>query len=39
VFNGSRFRSETAPRIADFILSHDSRMQKVRRPVLAKVVG
>jgi poly(3-hydroxybutyrate) depolymerase len=39
VFNGSRFRSETAPRIADFILSHDRRMQSVRRPALAKVVG
>src|SRR5262245_9806287 len=24
VFNGSRFRAETAPRIADFIRSHDS---------------
>ena len=39
VFNGSRFRSETAPRIADFILSHDRPMQIVRRPALAKVVG
>ena len=25
VFNGSRFRAEIAPRIADFVLSHDSR--------------
>ena len=25
VFNGSRFRSEIAPRIADFVLSHDFR--------------
>ena len=25
VFNGSRFRSEIAPRIADFALSHDFR--------------
>ena len=25
VFNGSRFRSEIAPRIADFVLSHNSR--------------
>ncbi|MBI2714475.1 MAG: polyhydroxyalkanoate depolymerase [Rhizobiales bacterium] len=25
VFNGSRFRSEIAPRIADFVLSHDGR--------------
>ena len=24
VFNGSRFRGEIAPRIADFILSHDA---------------
>jgi poly(3-hydroxybutyrate) depolymerase len=39
VFNGSRFRAETAPRIADFILSHDVRPQAVRRPRLAKVVG
>ncbi len=23
VFNGSRFRSEIAPRIADFVLSHN----------------
>jgi poly(3-hydroxybutyrate) depolymerase len=25
VFNGSRFRAEIAPRIADFVLSHDMR--------------
>jgi poly(3-hydroxybutyrate) depolymerase len=25
VFNGSRFRSEIAPRIADFVLSHNGR--------------
>ena len=25
VFNGSRFRAETAPRIADFVLSNDFR--------------
>jgi len=25
VFNGSRFRAEIAPRIADFVLSHDLR--------------
>ena len=24
VFNGSRFRAEIAPRIADFVLSHDA---------------
>jgi len=28
VFNGSRFRSEIAPRIADFILSNDSRVAR-----------
>jgi poly(3-hydroxybutyrate) depolymerase len=28
VFNGSRFRSEIAPRIADFVLSNNSRPQK-----------
>jgi poly(3-hydroxybutyrate) depolymerase len=39
VFNGSRFRAETAPRIADFILSHDARPVAVPRPRLAKVVG
>jgi poly(3-hydroxybutyrate) depolymerase len=32
VFNGSRFRSEVAPRIADFILSHDARPQAARHP-------
>jgi poly(3-hydroxybutyrate) depolymerase len=32
VFNGSRFRSEAAPRIADFILSHDARPQSARQP-------
>jgi len=25
VFNGSRFRAEIAPRISDFVLSHNSR--------------
>jgi poly(3-hydroxybutyrate) depolymerase len=25
VFNGSRFRAEIAPRIADFVLSHNAR--------------
>jgi poly(3-hydroxybutyrate) depolymerase len=38
VFNGSRFRAEVAPRIADFVLTHDSRPQVARRP-LVKVVG
>jgi poly(3-hydroxybutyrate) depolymerase len=33
VFNGSRFRSEIAPRISDFVLSHDGRGKRgaVRR--------
>jgi poly(3-hydroxybutyrate) depolymerase len=31
VFNGSRFRAEIAPRIADFVLSNDGQM--LRRPV------
>jgi poly(3-hydroxybutyrate) depolymerase len=26
VFNGSRFRAEIAPRIADFVLSNETRM-------------
>jgi poly(3-hydroxybutyrate) depolymerase len=41
VFNGSRFRSEIAPRIADFMLNEDMAAAKVRRtpPVLKKVVG
>ncbi len=30
VFNGSRFRSEIAPRIADFVLSHNGRTQASR---------
>jgi poly(3-hydroxybutyrate) depolymerase len=33
VFNGSRFRAEAAPRIADFILSNNSPPQVMRRPV------
>ncbi|HXW26024.1 MAG TPA: polyhydroxyalkanoate depolymerase, partial [Xanthobacteraceae bacterium] len=38
VFNGSRFRAEIAPRIADFILSNDSHMLRRawRRAVAAK---
>ncbi len=32
VFNGSRFRAEVAPRIADFMLSNNGRPQAVRRP-------
>ena len=38
VFNGSRFRAEIAPRISDFILTHDVRPAAVRRP-LVKVAG
>lgn len=39
VFNGSRFRSEVAPRISDFILSVQvPAKQAARRPAL-KVVG
>jgi len=33
VFNGSRFRAEIAPRIADFVLSHElnrTRWQRLR---------
>jgi poly(3-hydroxybutyrate) depolymerase len=41
VFNGSRFRSETAPRIADFILNQVMEAATLRRapPRLRKVVG
>jgi poly(3-hydroxybutyrate) depolymerase len=34
VFNGSRFRAEVAPRIADFILSLDQPRQATRRPAV-----
>ena len=37
VFNGSRFRSEVAPRIADFVLSNNGRAQPARRPLKAVV--
>jgi len=37
VFNGSRFRAEIAPRIADFILSHNSR-HRVYSAVPAKAM-
>ena len=37
VFNGSRFRAEIAPRIADFIARHDSA-KRSRRPA-AKVIN
>ena len=36
VFNGSRFRSEIAPRISDFILSHNGRGKGAKRKVLAE---
>jgi poly(3-hydroxybutyrate) depolymerase len=38
VFNGSRFRAEIAPRIADFVLSNDGHMLRRawRRGVAAK---
>ncbi len=40
VFNGSRFRAEVAPRIADFILTNNgAKTQSARPPVLTKVVG
>jgi poly(3-hydroxybutyrate) depolymerase len=39
VFNGSRFRAEVAPRIADFMLTHDRmpKAQTVTKPVLRAV--
>lgn len=40
VFNGSRFRAETAPRIAEFILAQELGVESVdRAPRLRKVVG
>ncbi|MBN8966257.1 MAG: polyhydroxyalkanoate depolymerase, partial [Rhizobiales bacterium] len=38
VFNGSRFRSEVVPRIADFILSNERQARPVRRPAAVKLV-
>jgi poly(3-hydroxybutyrate) depolymerase len=38
VFNGSRFRSEIAPRISDFVLSHNGR-GKGARPAPAKAAS
>jgi poly(3-hydroxybutyrate) depolymerase len=35
VFNGSRFRAEIQPRIADFISTHQQRRNKSRAPVKA----
>ena len=39
VFNGSRFRSEIAPRISDFVLSHNGRGKGAKRKVLAEASG
>ena len=36
VFNGSRFRAEVAPRIADFILSVERPKVAVRRPAVGE---
>ena len=36
VFNGSRFRSEIAPRISDFILSHNGRDKGAKRKQLVE---
>jgi poly(3-hydroxybutyrate) depolymerase len=37
VFNGSRFRSEIAPRISDFILSHDFRHAAAAKSAMPRV--
>jgi poly(3-hydroxybutyrate) depolymerase len=39
VFNGSRFRAEIAPRIADFVLSNHRAGRANGRGVMAKVAG
>ncbi|MEW5421247.1 polyhydroxyalkanoate depolymerase [Amorphus sp. 3PC139-8] len=39
VFNGSRFRSEICPRIADFILSHDGSRRRNESAYWSKMVG
>jgi poly(3-hydroxybutyrate) depolymerase len=39
VFNGSRFRAEVAPRIADFILSVERPKTAARRPAAIKLVS
>ena len=36
VFNGSRFRSEIAPRISDFVLSHNGRHKGAKRRQLVE---
>jgi poly(3-hydroxybutyrate) depolymerase len=38
VFNGSRFRSEVAPRIADFVLSNNFERAAARKPVVKLAV-
>jgi len=38
VFNGSRFRSEIAPRISDFVLSHDFRHSQSAKSIDGKGV-
>jgi poly(3-hydroxybutyrate) depolymerase len=39
VVNGSRFRAEVQPRIADFIRSHNGAPQAARRPAVKLVAG
>jgi len=39
VFNGSRFRSEIAPRISDFVLSMRQSNRATRRPVSIRAAG
>ena len=39
VFNGSRFRAEVAPRIADFALTYNRRPQAAAKPKLVKIAG
>ena len=39
VFNGSRFRSEIAPRIADFVLTHDRRAEGAACEAGMRAVG
>jgi len=39
VFNGSRFRSEIAPRIADFVLSHNGQGKGAKRVAARKALA
>jgi poly(3-hydroxybutyrate) depolymerase len=39
VFNGSRYRAGVAPRIADFVLTHNAAPQAARRPAVKLVAG